>query len=286
MAVTSDLLKKILYQLDNTVLFSSMKRFTWKRQTDTVQEAFIVARFFADLGQSALLVDGHINAYLKKEALESQVSVKQFFNSRFHDFGFKWRRILVFDTITTNKMGRRGSGRDKLHFHAMIQLPTGWSQAQLRRLLEKVFGKANEDGKNMGRRQFNISLPDRERHKTYNGARGSGAVGKFLYAIEHAGSTYNSLKLNGDKRSRKSPEVRGSCNREAKGLAKGIASNFNSKVVFCDAVSKRAGKEAFEAWVKAERELMRRPTTAPVANDKTTQRGALQVKCATANGRR
>ena len=73
-----------------------------------------------------------------------------------------------------------------------------------------------------------------------------------MYAIAHAGATYRSLDLNDGKRSRRCPLVRGQCNREASRLARGIPSNFLAEVVFCNHTSKRAGKEAFEAWVKAE----------------------------------
>jgi hypothetical protein len=110
----------------------------------------------------------------------------------------------------------------------------------------------------MGRRQFHASSPDWTQHHSHNGACAVGPLGKLLYAIQHAGAMYNSLHLNEDgKRSRKAPRVRSQCNRKAAPVAQGIPSNFTAEVVFADTASKRAGKGAFEAWVKAERELLR-----------------------------
>ena len=85
--------------------------------------------------------------------------------------------------------------------------------------------------------------------------KAEGPLGKIMYAIAHAGSTYRSLDLNDGKWSRRCPRVRGQCNRTGSGLARGIPSNFAAEIIFCDHLSKRAGKEVFEAWVKAEREL-------------------------------
>jgi hypothetical protein len=163
--------------------------------------------------------------------------------------------VLLFDTVTTRKMGGRGSGRDKLHFHAVFELPHGWSRAELLRRLKKVFGDAGA----MGRRQFHVSNPRWDQHHSHNGVKAYGPFGKIIYAIAHAGSTYRSLDLNDGKRSRRSPTSRGACNRKAVGLARGIPSNFNAEIVFCDHVSKKAGKEAFEAWVKSEQAQRRLP---------------------------
>jgi hypothetical protein len=235
------------------VSFDQLVRLDWRRQTDCVQQAFIVARLFADCGAKAVFVDGHINDVVKVKALSDPRGVKGFFNRRFHDFGFKVRRVIVFDTLTTRKMGSRGSSRARLHFHAIIELPHGWVKADLQRLLERAFGQAPP----MGKRQFHFSSPRWDQHFTHNAVQVTGPLGKLVYAMAHAGTTYRNLDLNDGKRSRSAPAARGRCNRKASGLARGIPSNFNADIVFCDSVSKRAGKEAFDAWVKAEQTLRR-----------------------------
>jgi hypothetical protein len=236
--------------LDKAVSFTHLARFDWRRQTDCVQQVFIAAVLFADCGQAALFVDGHINDYVKVKALAYPGGVKAFFNRRFHDCDFKARRLIFFDTLAMKGPGRHGSGRDKLHFHGIFELPSGWRKADLQRLLGRVFGTATA----MGQRQFHFSVPDWEQFHTHNSVQVHGPLGKMIYAMAHAGTTYRSLDLNGDgNRSRKSPASRGSYNRKAAGLARGIPSNFNAEIVFCDHASKRAGKEAFDAWVKSER---------------------------------
>lgn len=106
----------------------------------------------------------------------------------------------------------------------------------------------------MGRRQFEFSRPDWDQHSSHNGTQVSGPLGKVFYSIKHAGSSYRCLDLNEDgKRSRRAPPERGRVNKRAIDLARGVPSNFNKKVVFCDQVSRRAGQEAFEAWLCAKR---------------------------------
>ena len=254
--------------LGDVVHFDDLTRYEWRLQTDVVQQLFITAALFA-CGAEVVQVDGHINVNLKKRALEHKGGVKRFFNKRCHDLRLTSRRVIVFDTVTTNRMGQRSSGRDKLHFHGAFELPAGWSRAALLRVLEKVFGRAAIEGRWMGRRQFHASSPDWTQHHSHNGACAVGPLGKFLYAIQHAGATYNSLQLNEDgKRSRKAPSVRGQCNRKAARLAQGIPSNFTAEVVFADTASKRAGKGGFEAWVKAERELL--PPRRPMPSKRST----------------
>jgi hypothetical protein len=123
-----------------------------------------------------------------------------------------------------------------LHFHGFIELPRGWTRSSFERLLERVFGKARP----MGKRQFHFSPPRWDQHYTFNDVQVTGPLGKLVYALAHAGTTYHNLGLNDGKRSRSCPAARG---------------NFNSAIVFVDSLSKRAGKEAFDAWVKAERAL-------------------------------
>ena len=253
MALPAEHLNEIRRHLDKAVSFSHLARFDWRRQTDCVHQAFIAARLFVDCGQSAIFVDGHINDYVKVKALDDPRGVKGFFNRRFHDLGFKARRVIAFDTLATRKMGRRGSGRAKLHFHGIFELPRGWRKGDLQKLLERVFGKATL----MGQRQFHFSPPRWDQHHTHNDVQVTGPLGKMTYAMAHAGATYRSLDLNDGKRSRSSPASRGGCNRKAAGLARGIPSNFNAEIVFCDHVSKRAGKEAFDAWVKSEQATRR-----------------------------
>ncbi len=258
MQLTVESLDDIRRYIAKAVRFGDLARTDWRRQTDCVQQSFIAARLFADLDSRAIFIDGHIHDYLKIQALAHPQGVKAFFNRRFHDLGFKARRLIFFDTRMTHKMGQRGSGRHKLHFHALIELPHGWSQAALLRLLERVFGKATI----MGRRQFHIPQPDWTRHYTHNDVQVMGPLGKLAYVMAHAGTSYRDLDLNDGKRSRSTPASRGRYNRQASGLARGIPSNFNADIVFIDAVSKRAGKEAFDAWTKAER-AARRPAPTP-----------------------
>lgn len=248
MAITAAEITALQRYLGNAVELAHLARSDWRRQTDIVQEAFIVARLFLDTAGAAVFVDGHIDNHLKREAIESG-DVKGFFNRRFHDLGFKSRRIILYDTVTTRKMGARKSGQFHLHFHAVFELPRGWSRARLDRLLSRVFGTALP----MGRRQFHMTSPRWDQPHTHNGVTVVGPLGKLLYVASHGGATYAGLKLNDGKRSRKAPASRGAYNRRAAGLARGIPSNFNGKTVFCDHASKEAGREAFDAWVKTQK---------------------------------
>ncbi len=260
--ISADRLADVRRYLNRSISFDHLTRYDWRRQTDCVQQAFIVARLFADCGSAAIFVDGHIGDRIKTNAIAHPAGVKAFFNRRFHDAGYKARRVVVFDTLTTRKMGKRGSGLHKLHFHAVLELPLGTTKADMQRLLEKVFGKAAP----MGQRQFHFTSYKWEQYYTHNGVQISGPLGKMAYAMAHAGTTYHNLDLNEGKRSRSAPTSRGACNRNAYGLARGIPSNFNAEIVFCDNASKRAGKEAFEMWVKAERDRLRPQRTNETAS--------------------
>lgn len=248
MAISAELLDKLRLYLDGAVTVEDLVRSDWRRQTDVVQQAFTVARMYADLGGRAVLIDGHASQRLKALAVAS-ASIKQFFNRRCHDYGLKSRRMLIMDTVTTRAMGGRGNSRQRLHFHGVVELPEGWSKAQLIRVLQRIFGNARE----MGRRQFHLSGIDWNKRSTHNGVTASGPLGKMLYAIKHAGSTYRCLDLNEGKRSRRAPSYRRACNTASQRLAQGIPSNFNKAIVLCDTASKRAGKEGFEAWLRNER---------------------------------
>lgn len=207
-----------------------------------------------------MFVDGHISQRLKAQAIASG-DVKGFFNRRCHDYGLSGRRMLVFDTVTTNEMGGRGSGAIRLHFHAVMEEPSGMTRKAFIERLEAVFGRAQI----MGQRQFHVTSPNWKNHFTFAGVQVHGPLGKLMYAIKHAGSTYMSLGLNEDgKRSRKAPASRRSCNRAAKRLAKSNPSHFNRAVVFYDRASKQSGEAAFKAWVAAERAKRRPVRSIPV----------------------
>lgn len=241
--------RKVERHIENVVTIDDLARLDWKRQTDVVQDVFLVATMFAELGNRAVFIDGNISDNLKHAALTSPAGVKQFFNRRCHDQGIKSRRFFVIDTVSTRSMGKRGRGPWKLHIHGVFELREGQSQASLIRELEKVFGKAAS----MGRRQFHVARPQEDKHFTLQGRQGVGAIGKLLYALAHVGATYRDLELNGGKRSRKAPTSRRIYNEKAQGLARGIPSNFNSAVVFADSASKRAARLAFTGWVKLKR---------------------------------
>jgi hypothetical protein len=260
LTVTAECLAEVRRHLGSAVNLDHLIRSDWRRQTDCLQQTFIAARIFADCGTAAVFVDGHINDYVKYIAVNCPQGVKAFFNRRFHDAGYKGRRLVYFDTRATRKMGRSGSGSARLHFHALIESPRGWTRGDLERVLKKVFGKATP----MGQRQFHFPKPDWSKHHSHNEVQITGPLGKLAYVMAHGGTSYVDLKLTGGKRSRSTPVSRGRYNRHSSGLARGIPSNFNAAVVFVDSASKRAGKEAFDAWVKAER-AARRPAA-------TTQR--------------
>ncbi|TAZ43539.1 hypothetical protein [Rhizobium ruizarguesonis] len=246
-------LDRLRYYIDGAVELEDLTRYDWRRQTDVVQEVFVSAALFCDLKERATLVDGHINQHLKALAVSSG-DVKGFFNRRCHDYGLTGRRLLIFDTVTTNDMGGRGSGASRLHFHAVMEELPGMPRKEFIRRLEMVFGRAFQ----MGQRQFHLSLPSWKQHFTFAGVQVHGPLGKIMYALKHAGSTYMSLGLNDDgKRSRKAPSSRRSCNRDAGRLAKGNPSHFNRAAVFFDRASKQAGERAFNAWVAAEKEKRR-----------------------------
>ncbi|AYD05321.1 hypothetical protein [Neorhizobium sp. NCHU2750] len=204
-------------------------------------------------GERAVFVDGRIETSLIEMAAEDG-NIKRFFNRRFHDKGVEWQRLVYFQTVSTRRWGeKRKRGIANLHFHALMILPERQTNKQIRATLETVFGKAG----NMGKLQFKISKPDWQESYSFNGVRAGGPIGKILYVQQGMGGTFNDLHLNEGKRSRKAPIERLRCNRQAKGLARGIPSNFNFKAALCDHVSMDAGRRAFLTWLKEERELER-----------------------------
>ena len=267
--ITGAQLLKVRRCLDGAITLAGMTRLDWRRQTDSVQVAFIHARLFADYGSEVVFVDGLIDDHVKRDAFASPLGTKAYFNRRFHDCGFKSPRIVIFDTKATKKLGgRRNPGRHRLHFHGAFVLPLGWTRARLKRELGKVFGVARA----LGERQFHTAAPDWNQHHSFNGTQVSGPLGKLLYALAHAGTTYADLDLNEGKRSRHAPTSRRACNRMATGLARGIPSNFSAGVVFCDAASKRAGKEAFDAWMKEEKAQRGQPDRVMIAKRRKPQK--------------
>ena len=250
MALSAELLNSVGFYLDGAIKPDDLQRLDWRRQTDMVKYSFTVARLFADLqpGDRAVFVDGHISTSLKAEALESG-SVKSYFNRRCHDAGFKTRRVIVYDTVTTRKMGGKGKSAARLHFHAVFEQPAGWTRHDLMVKLTEIYGLAQI----MGQRQLHASKMNWTQHYSHNGVQVRGPLGKMFYAIKHTGAAYVCLNLNEGKRSRKAPADRAACNRQAKRLAHGRPSNFNNNVIFCDNASKAAGKEAFDAWVRANK---------------------------------
>lgn len=214
----------------------------------------MAAAMIAIYGERAVFVDGRIDINLTAVAAEDG-NIKGFFNRRFHDKGVDWQRLVYFQTVSTRRWGeKRKRGVANLHFHALMILPERQTLKQIRTTLETVFGKAGNMG---GKIQFKISKPDWQESYSFNGVRAEGPIGKILYVQQGMGGTFNDLNLNEGKRSRKAPIERLRCNRQAKGLARGIPSNFNFKAALCDHVSMDAGRRAFLAWLKEERELER-----------------------------
>lgn len=208
----------------------------------------------AQYGARAVFVDGRIDLRLVGLAAESG-NIKGFFNQRFHDKRVDWQRLVYFQTKSTRRWGERKRGIANLHFHALIILPERQSLKQIRRKLGDVFGHVAEMG---GKIQFKITKPDWSKSYTFGQVTATGPLGKILYVQSGIGATYNDLKLNDEgKRSRKAPIERLRCNRQAKGLARGIPSHFNAKATLCDHASTAAGRVAFREWVAEERRIRR-----------------------------
>lgn len=278
MAISADVLDRVLGYVQNALHYSDLARTDWRRQTDAVKDVFIAARMFVDLGPRAISVDGRMSTGMilrALEAMEKGQSLTGFFNARCHDAGLTGRRFIVYDTRTSNGMqiDGRGNSRARLHFHGIFELPEKTTFEQFRATLRQVFGHAAKIERYQLRLKPIVSGQGQDvLHYTLNGATAYGPMGKVFYALDHAGSTYRTLGLNKDgKRSRASP-WQGAANRAGKRLAKGNASNFNREVVFYDRESGRLGREAFDAWVASEKVLQaRRRGTAPKARRRTAQ---------------
>jgi hypothetical protein len=58
--------------------YAHLVRFDWRRQTDVIQETFIVARLFTDLGGKSCFRGGHIHDQVKRRALDTPGGLKRF----------------------------------------------------------------------------------------------------------------------------------------------------------------------------------------------------------------
>lgn len=220
----------------------------WSRQTDIVKQIHIASAMICSAPESAIFVDGRISADLIQQAI-STGDVKKFFNQRLHKTeAARWSRLIYFETPSTKRMGVKKRGRSNLHFHALFVLPERRSNKQIREVLSVVFGKAPKIPI-----QFFIKTPNWNEASSFKGKQVSGPLGKLIYLMKGTGSSYNDLDLNNGKRQRKVPVERRAYNKNARGFAQGIPSNFNSKLVLCDRSSLRQGKRSFEGWVTAQK---------------------------------
>lgn len=195
-----------------------------------------------------VLVDGLISTKLQTEAYSHPKGPKAYFSQRCHDRQLTCRRIIFLDAKSTRAMGSRATGEGVLHFHGMFLLGRDQSEKWLRQGLTAVFGHAI-DARTF---QFKLTTSDNKKSHGYAGLICTGATGKLAYMLSHVGTTYASLGLNDDgKRSRRAPSARGRVNRKATGFARGIPSNFVSKVVIWDIETRKIARQAFDAWYRA-----------------------------------
>jgi len=220
----------------------------WSRQTDIVKQIHTAAAMICSAPEKAIFVDGRISTDLIQQAI-STGDVKNFFNQRLHKTeAANWSRLIYFETPSTRRMGVKKRGRSNLHFHALFVLPERKSNKQIRDVLSAVFGKAPKIPN-----QFYIKAPNWTEASSFKGKQVSGPLGKLIYLMKGTGASYNDLNLNNGKRQRKVPVERRAYNKNARGFAQGIPSNFNSKLVLCDRSSLQQGRRSFVEWVKAQR---------------------------------
>lgn len=252
----SDQLTVFTEAMSDVVHTGDLQRSDWRRQTDAIQFVAIAAQMSAEASAQVILVDGRISDAVVMDAVSSG-NPKRYFNRRCHDRGLKCRRLIVLDTKATRRMAageRVREGKANLHFHAVFLLDEGKTRSWLAARLRAVFGLAAT----LGPKQFRYIRPDPVQHMTFSERQGHGTVGKLCYMLGHAGSTYATLGLNeAGKRSRSAPVSRRRCNGQSRGLAQGLPRNFLSDVVICDSISKREACKAFEAWIAADRSLVR-----------------------------
>lgn len=236
-----------------------LQRSDWRRQTDAVRYAAVVAQMHAEIPERIVFVDGRMSDAVVAAAIASG-NPKRHIGQLCHDKGLTCRRLIVLDTKATKRMAageRMRPGKANLHFHAVFLLEEGRERVWLAKRLRAVFGVAPS----LGPRQFRYGQPDPTQHRTFSERQGHGIVGKLCYMLDHAGSTYATLDLNeAGRRSRRAPAYRRSCNAHAKGLAQGLPRNFLSGVVICDNDSKREARKAFEAWIASDASPVRTQT--------------------------
>ena len=249
MAYDTTQLPDFIQAVEQAVRADDLRRSDWRRQTDAVRIAAIVAQMSAEPLGSVILVDGRIETSMITAALRSG-SIKQFFNRRCHDLRLKCRRLIVLDTKSTKGWDGRNNGKANLHFHGAFLLTDKQNEQWLRKGLRRVFGEATA----LGPLQFRLQKPDLSRHFTFANRQASGIAGKVCYMLSHAGSTHLALGLNeGQKRSRRAPASRRRYNSLGQGLAAGVPSNFLAQALICDNESKREAGKAFEDWRSLEK---------------------------------
>ena len=246
--------------LDGAVTLADLNScHVWRSQTDVIKQAFGIACMCADLQGRFLLVDVHIGEE-EKTAADRAPSVKGYFNKRFLDAKFTGRRIFGFDTVSTELQShRKKHGKQYLHAHGIIEIPLGKSKKFILALLKKIFGKAiriTREGevRDMGKRQIHAQPQNWTKKHSHNKATARGAVGKYLYWLQHMGTTHNDLGLNKeDKLQRQIPKTRGRINRGGERLAAAVPSNFTKAATIYDTASKQAAEEAFYLWLNHEK---------------------------------
>ena len=245
MAYTEDQASVIAGVLAGEVEFEHLKSKRFDRQTDAIQLAFAIAQMEAQPHSTVVLVDGLIKTAIQSEAVNYKTGPQGYFSQRCHDKGLTCRRIIILDAKSTKTMSAKSTGEGVLHFHGMFLLEGPMNEKWLRKKLTAVFGHAG----NARRYQFKIGEPDNARSHSHAGQTCSGVTGKLAYMLGHVGTTYSRLKLNENgKRSRRAPAARRKSNANAQGLARGIPSNFVSKVLIWDTKTRKLAKAAFDTW--------------------------------------
>ncbi len=232
--------------MQEVVDIDDLARKDWRSQTDIVRYTLVIVALYLQGSQRFWMVDGRIErGEITKAINNRRGAVKGYFSQRCHQYGLTCSRLIVFDTKSKKGLGR-GNHVANLHFHGFFLLPEGESEVWLRKKLKLVFGEAVA----MGPYQLRFTQPNFEKKHSYKERAAYGPLGKLNYVLGHAGSTYAKLELNeGGQRSRKAPSDRRKRNKNSKGIAAGIPSNFLSSVVICDSRSKSLAKTALKDWV-------------------------------------
>ena len=226
-----------------------LARSDWRRQTDVVQITVAIAQMAVEAPGRFVFVDGRMSHEVRRSVAAAE-SPTAFINKRCDKYGLKCQRIIFLDTKSTSAMGSRTNDKENLHFHGAFIIPEDRDEAWLRKQLKRVMG----DAKGMGGRQFHIQKPDPTKGYSFADRKGHGALGKLNYMLAHAGPTHRALELNDDgKRSRKAPASKRKANKNSRGIAKGIPSNFVKSAVIVDRTTMQNAKQAFDCWIETER---------------------------------